>query len=130
MQVFVEQVLWTYSQTTNFSDNRGYMCKNPWFYFLYFVVVKWKWSCSVVSDSLLPHGLEPARLLHPCNFPGKNTGVGCHFLLQFCSKQPTMYWLKCILQPFLRVRNNFCYGIFPYFMTLIKLLISVPNTAI
>ena len=22
------------------------------------------------------------RLLHPCNFPGKNTGVGCHFLLQ------------------------------------------------
>ena len=29
-----------------------------------------------------PHGLEPTRLLCPWNFPGKNTGVGCHFLLQ------------------------------------------------
>ena len=29
-----------------------------------------------------PHGLEPTGLLCPCNFPGKNTGVGCHFLLQ------------------------------------------------
>ena len=28
------------------------------------------------------HGLQPARLLCPQNFPGKNTGVGCHFLLQ------------------------------------------------
>ena len=25
---------------------------------------------------------SPTRLLHPCDFPGKNTGVGCHFLLQ------------------------------------------------
>ena len=40
-----------------------------------------KLSCSVVSDSLWPHGLSPARLLYPWNFPGKNTGVGCHFLL-------------------------------------------------
>ena len=39
-------------------------------------------SCSVVSDSLWPHGLYPARLLCPWNFPGKNIGVGCHFLLQ------------------------------------------------
>ena len=37
-------------------------------------------SCSVVSDSLRPHGLQPARLLCPQNFPGKNTGVGYHFL--------------------------------------------------
>ena len=29
-----------------------------------------------------PHGLQPARLLSPCNSPGKNTEVGCHFLLQ------------------------------------------------
>ena len=39
-------------------------------------------SCSVVSDSLLPHGLEPTRLLHQWDFPGKSTGVVCHFLLQ------------------------------------------------
>ena len=39
-------------------------------------------SCSVLSDSLRPQGLEPSRLLHPWDFPGKNIGVGCHFLLQ------------------------------------------------
>ena len=38
--------------------------------------------CSVMSDSLQPHRLEPTRLLCPWNSPGKNTGVGCHFLLQ------------------------------------------------
>ena len=37
---------------------------------------------SVVSDSLQPHGLQPPRLLCPWDFPGKNTGVVCHFLLQ------------------------------------------------
>ena len=44
---------------------------------------KWKWSHSVVSNSSQPHGLQPARLLHPWDFPGKSTGVGCHCLLQF-----------------------------------------------
>ena len=39
-------------------------------------------ACSVVSNSLQPHGLLPTRLLCPWNFPGENTGVGCHFLLQ------------------------------------------------
>ena len=28
-----------------------------------------------------PHGLQPIRLLHPWDFPGKSTGVGCHCLL-------------------------------------------------
>ena len=37
---------------------------------------------SVVSNSLRPHGLRPARLLCPWDSPGKNTGVGCHFLLR------------------------------------------------
>ena len=32
--------------------------------------------------TLRPHGLQPTRLLRPWNFPGKSTGVGCHFLLQ------------------------------------------------
>ena len=39
-------------------------------------------SCSVVFDSLLHHELQSARLLCPWDFPGKNTGVGCHALLQ------------------------------------------------
>jgi len=43
----------------------------------------WKWKYqSVMSESLQPYGLQPARLLCPWNFPGKNTGVSCHFLLQ------------------------------------------------
>ena len=35
-----------------------------------------------MSDSLRPHGLYPTRFLRPWDFPGKNTGVGCQFLLQ------------------------------------------------
>ena len=46
---------------------------------------KWKWSHSVVSNSSQPHGLQPTRLLHPWDFPGKSTGVGCHHLLCFLS---------------------------------------------
>ena len=34
-----------------------------------------------VSDSSWPHGLQPTRLLHAWDFPGKGTGVGCHCLL-------------------------------------------------
>ena len=44
--------------------------------------LRWQRSCSVVSDSLRLHGLQPTRFLHPWDFPGKNSGVGCHFLLQ------------------------------------------------
>ena len=43
---------------------------------------KWSVSRSVMSDSLRAHGLQPARLLCPRDSPGKNTGVGCHALLQ------------------------------------------------
>ena len=37
---------------------------------------------SVIYDSLQPFGLQPTRLLSPWDSPGKNTGVGCHTLLQ------------------------------------------------
>jgi len=43
-------------------------------------------SCCLVTKScvnlLWPHGWWPSRLLCPWDFPGKNTGVGCHFLLK------------------------------------------------
>ena len=39
---------------------------------------------SVVSDSVQPHRRQPTRLVRPWDSPGKNTGVGCHFLLQNC----------------------------------------------
>ena len=38
-----------------------------------------------MSDSARPHRRQPTRLLCPRDSPGKNTGVGCHFLLQ-CMK--------------------------------------------
>src|SRR5574340_697992 len=39
-------------------------------------------AASVVSDSVRPHRRQPSRLLCPWDSPGKNTGVGCYFLLQ------------------------------------------------
>ena len=47
---------------------------------------KWKWSRSVMSDPQGPHGLQPSRLLHPWDFPGKSTGVGCLCLLRGLSE--------------------------------------------
>ena len=38
-----------------------------------------------MSDSVQPHRWQPTRLHRPWDSPGKNTGVGCHFLLQ-CMK--------------------------------------------
>ena len=39
-------------------------------------------AASVMSDSVRPHRWQPTRLLCPQDSPGRNTGVGCHFLLQ------------------------------------------------
>ena len=41
-------------------------------------------ACSATQSclTLQSHGLQPAKLLWPWDSPGKNTGVGCHFLLQ------------------------------------------------
>ena len=38
-----------------------------------------------MSNSMRPHRRQPTRLPRPWDSPGKNTGVGCHFLLQ-CMK--------------------------------------------
>ena len=35
-----------------------------------------------MPDSVLPYGQQPSRPLCPWDSLGKNTGVGCHFLLQ------------------------------------------------
>ena len=55
-------------------------------------------ACSVVSDSLQPHGLQPTRLLFPWNSPGKNTGVGCQSLLQgiFPTQEPKPRLLRSL----------------------------------
>ena len=63
-----------------FQSKRRKMC-------LYRGKGNWEGCCccyvtSVVSDSVRPHRQQPTRLPRPWDSPGKNTGVGCHFLLQ------------------------------------------------
>ena len=55
-------------------------------------------SYSFGSNFLRLHGLFPSRLLCPWKFPGKNTGAGCHCLLQGIF--PTQEWnwhLLCLM---------------------------------
>ena len=66
-----EHVLWGNRVTGLFPRSSGtlpYVCACP--------------VALVLSDSLGPHGLQPARLLCPGDPPSKNTGVGSHALLQ------------------------------------------------
>ena len=97
---------------------------------------------SVVSDYLWPHGLQPARLLCPWNFQGKNTGMGCHFLLQgifptqgsnlcflhllYCQadplplhylESPILHYIKCKWIFFLTLKSGFLL-LFPFFLYL------------
>ena len=55
-------------------------------------------SLSVMSRSMWPRGLKPARLFCPWNSPGKNTGVDCHALLQgiFLIQVSKLYFLQCM----------------------------------
>ena len=53
----------------------------------------------VVSNSLQPYGMWPTRLLCPRDSPGKNTGVGCHTLLQgiFLKQGSNSHFLNLML---------------------------------
>ena len=73
---------------------------------IHFVLSQWSVTkascCHLVTyksrlTHLQPHGLQPARLLCPQDFPGKNTGMGCHFLLQgiFQTRRLNPSLLRC-----------------------------------
>ena len=49
-----------------------------------------------MSDSGWPHRQQPTRLPWPWDSPGKNTGVGCHFLLQ-CMKVKKWKWSRSVV---------------------------------
>ena len=71
----------------------------------------WKWKVKVNSLSRVwpyqPHGLEPTSLLHPWDFPGKSTGVGCHCLLHFLAQSPLTIPLHCFFgAETLKFRSN------------------------
>ena len=55
-----------------------------------------QWALSVVSSSLWSHGLQHSWLLRPWDFPGKKTGVGCHFLLQGIFRLSDGTWVSCV----------------------------------
>ena len=67
---------------------------------------KRKGSHSVVSDPQRPHGLHPSRLLHPWDFPGKSTGVGCHCLFGLGYEHST-YWIHALSFLFPAASLNF-----------------------
>ena len=50
---------------------------------------------AVIANSLQPHGLQSTKFLNLWDFPGKNAGVDCHFLLQEIF--PTQGWNPCLL---------------------------------
>ena len=54
------------------------------------------WVCAALSNSLWPYGLLPTRLLCPQDSPGKNTGLGFHFLLQGSSQPRDRTHISCI----------------------------------
>ena len=54
-----------------------------------------------MSDSVRPHRQQPTRLRCPWDSPGKNTGVGCHFLLQ-CMKVKKWKWSSSVMSDSLR----------------------------
>ena len=68
---------------------------------IFFIIVKYICCCLVAKSCLTllrSYGLQPTRLLHPWDFLGKNTGVGCHFLLQgiFQTHQTHISWVSYI----------------------------------
>ena len=51
-----------------------------------------------MSNSVRPHRRQPTRLPRPWDSPGKNTGVGCHFLLQ-CMKVNSLSRVRLLATP-------------------------------
>ena len=51
-----------------------------------------------MSNSMRPHRRQPTRLLHPQDSPGKNIGVGCHFLLR-CMKVKSLSRARLLATP-------------------------------
>ena len=77
---------------------KGSACSiDRWQFFLYqLVALLLLLSCSVVSDSVWPHGLQPTRLPCPWDSPGKSTGVGC----------PCLLWKRSLVFPILLFSSN------------------------
>ena len=69
-----------------------------YYHFTHCIMYSMHAVASVIFDSLRPNGLLPTSLLPPWDSPGKNTEVGCHFLLQGIFL--TQGLNPCLLWPF------------------------------
>ena len=67
---------------------------------------KWKWSHWVMSNSQWPHGLQPTRLLRPWDFPGKSTGVGCHWVKRQITFYRTKVYFVTLWQYFFKTNSD------------------------
>ena len=89
-QAILEWVAISFSKGSSWPRNWSCIsCLASWYFYLSHLgspsLVLWVHVCSVISvmfSSLWSYGLQPARLLCPWDSSGKNTGVGCHALLQ------------------------------------------------
>ena len=63
-------------------------------------VAHWSLCCCLIARSrptlLQPHGLGPTTLLCPCDFPGKNMQVGCHFFSKVSAPPGDQTHISCI----------------------------------
>ena len=87
----------------------------------------WCVSSSVVSKFLWRHGLYPSKLLCPWHFPGKNTGIGCLFLVQrtFLTQELDLHLLHLLhCRQFFTSSIRFIYG---YIMDIVLLHIWVSS---
>ena len=66
---------------------------DSWVYSTAAAAAKSLQSCPTLCDPI-----EPTRLPHPWDSPGKNTGVGCHFLLQ-CMKVKLLSHVRLLATP-------------------------------
>ena len=76
---------------------------DPCWLSVFAVAAVWLYSRSVLgsgfSHSVVSNSLQPHRLLGAGNFPGKNTGAGCHFLLQgtfLTQRSNRISWASCL----------------------------------
>ena len=87
------------------------LARTRYYKLLYLLLALRACTCAqlLMSNSFRSHGLQPTRLLSPWDSPAKNTGVGCHFLLQeifltqgsnlrlLCLLHPLQWWVDSLL---------------------------------
>ena len=139
------QFVWIFNYSVKSPILNSYNLSWWWVHFIFCSDWKYEYLCLgetvyvcmlshlVMSNSLLPHGLQPTRFLCPWDSSGKNTGVGCCTLLQgifpsqdwTCISYVYLHWqgdasplappgkpvLNCVLYKLLAIRHQTSYSL-------------------